>query len=79
MQLYFRAGSSFLWVFRKDFHGDQRLADTRSLCFTSESTDEGMEILGNPEINLVMIIDIPEALFSVLLKTQISRYIKPVT
>ena len=26
-----------------------------------------------------MTIDIPDALFSVLLKTQISRYIKPVT
>ena len=34
---------------------------------------------GNPEINLVMTSDILEALFSVLLKTQISRYIKPLT
>ena len=79
MQLDLRAGSGFLWVFRKDFHRNQRLADTRSLCFTSEPTDEGMKILGNPEINLVMASDISEALFSVLLKTQISRYIKPVT
>ena len=79
MQLDLRAGSGFLWVFRKDFHGDQRLADTRSLCFTSEPNDECMVILGNPEINLVMASDISEALFSVLLKTQISRYIKPVT
>ena len=38
-----------------------------------------MEILGNPEINLVMTIDIPEALFAVRLKTQISRYIKPLS
>ena len=35
--------------------------------------------LGNPEINLVMTIDIPEALFAVRLKTQISRYIKPLS
>jgi|TARA_B100001964_G_scaffold151886_1_gene167116 hypothetical protein len=38
-----------------------------------------MEILGNPEINLVMTSDIPEALFSVRFKTRISQYIKPVT
>ena len=72
MQLDLREGSGFIWVFRKNFHGDQRFADTRSLCFTSEPPDEGMEILGNPEINLVMTIDIPEALFAVRLKTQIS-------
>ena len=41
--------------------------------------DKGMKILGNPDINLVIISDIPEALFSVLLKTQIHRYIKPLT
>ena len=79
MQLDLRAGSGFLWVFRKDFHRDQRLADTRSLCFTSEPKDECLEILDNPEINLVMTSDISEVLFSVLLKTQISRYIKTVT
>ena len=55
------------------------MADTSTLCFTSEPTDECLEKLGNPEINLVMTSDISEALFSVLLKTQISRYIKPVT
>ena len=55
------------------------MADTRSLCFTSEPKDECPEKLGNPEINLFMTRDISEALFSVLLKTQISRYIKPVT
>ena len=55
------------------------MADTRSLGITSESTDEGMEILGNPEINLVMTIDIPEALFAVRLKTLVSRYIKPLS
>ena len=77
MQLDLRAGSGFLWVLRENSHGDQCLADTRSLCFISESTDEGMEILGNPEINLVMSSDISEALFTVLLKTQISRYINP--
>ena len=41
--------------------------------------DKGMEILGNPDINLIITSDIPEALFSVLLKTQIHRYIKPLT
>ena len=55
------------------------MADTSTLCFTSEPTDECLEKLGNPEINLVMTSDISEALFSVLLKTQIFRYIKPVT
>ena len=55
------------------------MADSRSLCFTSEPTDEGMEILGNPEINLVMTSDIPEALFSERFKTRISQYIKHVT
>ena len=54
------------------------MPDTRSLCFTSEPKDECLEILDNPEINLVMTSDISEVLFSVLLKTQISRYIKPV-
>ena len=34
---------------------------------------------GNPEINLVMTSDISESLIPVLLKTQSSRYIKPVT
>ena len=79
MQLDLRAGSGFQWVFRENFHGDQRLADTRLLCFTSETRDECMEILSNPEINLVLTNDISEGQFSVLLKTQISRYIKPVT
>ena len=74
-----RAGSGFLWVFRENFHGDQRLADTRSLFFTSEPKDECLEILDNPEINLVMTSDISESLIPVLLKTQSSRYIKPVT
>ena len=64
MQLDLRAVSDFPWVFRENFHGDQLLADTRSLCFTSESTDEGMEILGNPEINLVITSDIPEDLLA---------------
>ena len=71
MQLDLRGGSGFLWVFRENFHGDQRLADTRSLCFTSEPTDECPEKLGNPDINIVITSDNPEALFSVLLKTQI--------
>ena len=66
-------------VFRGNFHGDQCLADTRSQCFTSEPKDECPEKLGNPEINLFMTRDISEALFSVLLKTQIFRYIQPVT
>ena len=55
------------------------MPDTSTLCFTSEPTYECLEKLGNPEINLVMTSDISEALFSVLLKTQISGYIKPVT
>ena len=55
------------------------MADTRSLCFTSEPKDKGMEILDNPDINLVMASDISESLIPVLLKTQSSRYIKPVT
>ena len=41
--------------------------------------DKGMKILGNPDINLVITSDIPEALFAVRLKTQISRYIKPLS
>ena len=73
MQLDLRAVSDFPWVFRENFHGDQLLADTRSLCFTSESTDEGMEILGNPEINLVMTSDKAGAPLAVRLKTHISR------
>ena len=64
MQLDLRAGSGF----RENFHGDQRLADTRTLCYTSEPKDECLEKLGNPEINLVMTSDISKALFSVLLK-----------
>ena len=55
------------------------MADTRPLFFTSVPKDKGMKILGNPDINLVITSDIPEALFSVLLKTQIHRYIKPLT
>ena len=61
------------------FPAGQRLSDTRSPYFTSGPTDECMEILGNPEINLVITSDIPEALFAIRLKTQIFRYIKPVT
>ena len=41
--------------------------------------DKGMKLLGNPDINLVITSDIPEALYSVLLKTQIHRNIKPLT
>ncbi len=55
------------------------MADTSTLCFTSEPTDECLEKLGNPEINLFITSDNPEALFAVRLKTLISRYIKPVT
>ena len=73
MQLDLRTGSGFLWIFRKDFHGDQRLADTRSLCVTSNTLAEGIEILGNPEINLVKTSDKPEAMLTVHLKTQIYR------
>ena len=56
-----------------DFHGDHRLADSRSLCVTSDTLAEGIEILGNPEINLVMTSDKAEAPLAVRLKTHISR------
>ena len=62
-----------------EFHGDHRLADSRSLCVTSDTLAEGIEILGNPEFNLVKTSDKPEALFSVRFKTRIYHYIKPVT
>ena len=56
-----------------DFHGDHRLADSRSLCVTSDTLAEGIEILGNPEFNLVKTSDKPEAMLAVHLKTQIYR------
>ena len=55
------------------FPGGQCLADSRSLCFTFEPLADGLEILGNPEINLVKTRDKPEALLAVRLKTQIYR------
>ena len=55
------------------------MADTRPLFFTSVPKDKGMKILGNPDINLVITSDIPEALFSERFKTRISQYIKHVT
>ena len=55
------------------------MADTRSMYFTSEPTDEFLEKLVNPDINLVMTSGIPEALSAIFLKTQITRYIKPLT
>ena len=56
-----------------DFTGDQSLADSRSQCFTYEPLAEGIEILGNPEINLVMTSDKGEAPLAVHIKTHISR------
>ena len=56
-----------------DFTGDQSLADSRSQCFTYEPLAEGIEILGNPEINLVMTSDKAETMLTVHLKTQIYR------
>ena len=63
----FESGMWFPMGIPGDFPGDQRLADSRSLCFTSEPLAEGMEILGNPEIKLVMTSDKPEALLAVRL------------
>ena len=55
------------------------MADSRSLCFTSAPLAEGVEILGIPEIKLVMTSYKAEPSIAVCLKTQISQYIEPVT
>jgi hypothetical protein len=47
-----------------EFPGDQRSADSGSLCFTSEPFDEGMEILGNPEVTVSLNCDKPKALLA---------------
>ncbi len=55
------------------FPGGQRLADSRSLCFTFEPLADGLEFLVNTEINFVKTSDKPEALLVVSLKTQFYR------
>jgi hypothetical protein len=47
-----------------DFPGDQRSADSESLCFTSEVLEKGMEILGNPEVNVSLTCDKTNALLA---------------
>ncbi|MEC8980165.1 MAG: CocE/NonD family hydrolase [SAR324 cluster bacterium] len=47
-----------------DFPGDQRSADSGSLCFTSEVFEDGMEILGNPEVIVSLNCDKPKALLA---------------
>ena len=47
-----------------EFPGDQRSADSRSLCFTSELVDKGMEILGNPELTVKLSTNQPKALLA---------------
>jgi hypothetical protein len=47
-----------------EFPGDQRSADSGSLCFTSEAFYDGMEILGNPEAAVTLSADQTEALLA---------------
>jgi hypothetical protein len=47
-----------------EFPGDQRSADSGSLCFTSEAFYDGMEILGNPEATVMLSADQTEALLA---------------
>ncbi len=47
-----------------EFPGDQRSADSGSLCFTSESFYDGMEILGNPEATVMLSADQTEGLLA---------------
>ena len=47
-----------------EFPGDQRSADSGSLCFTSEAFYDGMEILGNPEATVTLSVDQTEALLA---------------
>jgi len=47
-----------------DLPGDQRSADAKSLCFTSEPLSEGVEILGNPEVAVSLSSDQPNALLA---------------
>ncbi len=47
-----------------EFPGDQRSADSGSLCFTSEAFYNGMEILGNPEATVTLSADQTEALLA---------------
>jgi len=47
-----------------EFPGDQRSADSESLCFTSEVMEEGMEILGNPEVTVSLSCDKANALLA---------------
>jgi putative CocE/NonD family hydrolase len=50
-----------------EFPADQRIEDSHSLTFTSAPVDEPMEILGFPEVTLVVSVDQPNALLAVRL------------
>ena len=58
------AGMWFPMGIPGDFPGDQRPADAKSLCFTSEPLAEGLEILGNPEVTVTLSSDRPNALLA---------------
>ena len=58
----------FLMGIPGDFPGDQRPADAKSLCFTSEPLAEGLEILGNPEVTVTLSSDRPNALLAARLR-----------
>lgn len=62
--LGFESGMWFPMGIPGDFPGDQRLADSKSLCFTSEPFAAGMEILGNPEVKLILTSDMSQALLA---------------
>jgi len=47
-----------------EFPGDQRSADSGSLCFTSEVLEAGMEILGQPEVTVSLNCDKTKALLA---------------
>ena len=58
------AGMWFPMGIPGDMPGDQRPADAKSLCFTSEPLAAGMEILGNPEVTVTLSCDQPNALLA---------------
>ncbi len=60
----FEGGMWFPMGIPGDFPGDQRYADSKSLCFTSELFTESKEILGNPEVKLILTSDKPQALIA---------------
>ena len=58
------AGVWFPMGYAGEFPGDQRSADSGSLCFTSEAFYDGMEILGNPEATVTLSADQTGALLA---------------